>query len=269
MSGITGVYAYGAGAADQDDVQRMTNAIAHRGPDAHGIWTKGRVPLGHRMLWTTPESIKEDLPFVSADGNFAITADARIDNRQELLDLLRPLSCPASEVADSQLILGAYQAWGKACADRLLGDFAFAIWDGPAQALFCARDHSGVKPFYYCRSEGRFAFASEIKALLCLPEVPRRLNESRVGDFLTSTFEDTVSTFYEGILQLPPAHSMTITPERLRVTRYWSLNPRREIRMTSDEEYAEGLRELFTQAVRSRLRSASPIGSMLRNYLKI
>ena len=267
MSGITGIYAYGAGAADQSDVQRMTNAVAHRGPDAHGIWTNGRAALGHRMLWTTRESIDETLPFVSADGNFAITADARIDNRQELLDLIRPLSCPASEVADSQLILAAYKEWGEACADRLLGDFAFAIWDSPAQALFCARDHSGVKPFYYHRSESRFAFASEIKALLCLPEVPRRLNEDRVGDFLTSMFEDTASTFYQGVFQLPPAHSMTITPEKLRVTRYWSLNPRREIRMASDEEYAEGLRELFTRAVHSRLRSASPIGSMLSGGL--
>src|SRR3989441_8528576 len=193
-----------------------------------------------------------------------LTADARIDNRAELLAALGR----GVEATDAELILGAYQRWGERAPEHLLGDFAFAIWDGRREVLFCARDHFGVKPFYYHHAPGRlFAFGSEIKALLALAEVPRRLNETRVADYLVPLLEDKEITFYEEIVRLPPAHRMTVSRDGMRIEQSWALDPTREIRLKSDAEYAAAFREIFTEAVRCRLRSAFPVGSMLSGGL--
>jgi asparagine synthase (glutamine-hydrolysing) len=219
------------------------------------------------MLWTTAESIHEHLPLVSATGDMVLTTDARIDNRDELITALGLFHRPPEAISDSELILAAYMAWGERCPEKLLGDFAFAVWDGRKQALFCARDHFGVKPFYYYASEQAFIFGSEIKALLSLPEVPRRLNETRIADYLANIVADKASTFYQQIMRLPPAHSMMVTREARRQRCYWSLDSTRELRLASDDAYAEAFREIFDQAVRCRLRSAFPVGSMLSGGL--
>ena len=267
MSAITGIYYLDDQRVERLDLERMLETISHRGSDGVGVWSQGSVGLGHRMLWTTPESLLEKLPLVNQTGDIAITADARIDNRDELIAILALNDYPSEKITDSQLILAAYEKWGEECQEFLLGDFAFAIWDGRKQVLFCARDHFGVKPFYYYSSSQVFIFATEIKALLCLPEVPRQLNEVKVADYLTSVCDDTTDTFYQGIFRLPAAHSMTVSHAGTRLQSYWSLDPARELRLGSDEEYAEAFRELFTEAVRCRLRSAFPVGSMLSGGL--
>jgi asparagine synthase (glutamine-hydrolysing) len=267
MSGIAGIYVLDDRAVDCSDLQRMVERLAHRGSDGSGVWSDNAVGLGHRMLWTTPESLDEKFPLVNRAGDLALTADARIDNRDELIAALG--LCRPSEpgIGDGELILRAYERWGERCPEKLVGDFAFAIWDRRAQILFCARDHFGVKPFYYYRSPRIFAFASEIKALLCLPEVPRRLNETRVADYLVPMFEDKEITFYQDIFRSPPAHTMMVGREGVSLRAYWALDPSRELRLGSDEEYAEAFREVFTEAVRCRLRSAYPVGSMLSGGL--
>ena len=138
-------------------------------------------------------------------GDLVVTADARIDNRDELIAVLGLTGRPWEEITDAELILGAYRRWGERCPERLLGDFAFAIWDRRNQTLFCARDHFGVKHLYFYRSNPIFVFGSEIKALLCLPEVPRRLNEARLADYLMLISEDKSATLYQDIFRLPPA----------------------------------------------------------------
>ena len=267
MSGIAGVYHFDGREALSADIERMTTALAGRGPDGAGAWNRGAVGLGHRSLWTTPESVTERLPMADREESVVVTADARIDNRDELFRVLGFGGRPSREVSDGELILAAYARWGERCPEHLLGDFAFAVWDRRRQTLFCARDHFGVKPFYYHRSPRVFAFASEIKALLCLPGVPRRLNEVRVADYLLPILEDMEITFYEGILRLPPAHTLTVSPEGAEPRRFWSLDPSRELRLGSDEAYAEAFRELFTEAVRCRLRSAFSVGAMLSGGL--
>lgn len=247
-------------------LERMVESVAHRGPDGAGVWSEGPIGLGHRMLHTTPESLHETLPLVNKTGDLVLTADARIDNRDELIGALGINGRRRAEITDSELILSAYESWGERCPEKLLGDFAFAVWDRRRQILFCARDHMGVKPFYYW-SGRTFVFASEIKALLCVPEVPRRLNEVRVADYLVPILEDKAITFYQDILRLPPAHRMSVSRDGARIEPYWSLDPSREIHCSSDEEYAEAFREIFTEAVRCRLRSASPVGSMLSGGL--
>ena len=246
----------------------MNSILAHRGLDGAAVWHNGVVGLGHRMLHTTPESLHEVLPLINRAADFAITADARIDNREEMIASLDLKHRPARELADSELILAAYEKWGEHCPQKLLGDFVFVIWDGRQQTLFCGRDHFGVKPFYYFHQPGHlFAFASEIKALLCLPEVPRQLNEVMVGCYLVDQFEDKASTFYQNIQRLPPAHSMSINARGARLNTYWSLDPSSELLLNSDEEYAEAFHENFTEAVRCRIRSAFPRGSHLSGGL--
>ncbi len=268
MSAIFGLNHFDGRSVTPADLARMTQVLAHRGPDGSGVWCEGPVGLGHRMLRTTPESLNEHVPFTSPGGQFAITSDARLDNREELIRELRSSGANLGQETDSELILAAYRHWGESCAERLLGDFAFAIWDARLRKLFCARDHFGVKPFYYYSCLGRvFAFATEMKALFVMPEVPCELNEVRVGDHLADVFADEESTFYRDILRLPAAHTMTVTRDGVRTHQYWTLDPSRELRLRSNEEYAEGFRELFTQAVRSRLRSISPVGSLLSGGL--
>lgn len=267
MSGIAGIYYLDGRPVERTDVERMVDRIAHRGPDGSGVWTDGPIGFGHRMLWTTPESLHEKLPLTNKTGELTITADARIDNRDELFSTLNLNGRPHDTITDSELILAAYEKWGEQCPEKLLGDFSFAIWDKRNQKIYCARDHMGVKPFYYYHSDRTFVFASEIKALLTLQEIPRRLNELKVADYLEFMEEDKAITFYQDILRLPSAHNLEVDYKGVRSIQYWSLDPKQEIKLRSDEDYAESFREIFMEAVCRRLRSAFPVGSMLSGGL--
>ena len=261
MSAIVGVYLLDGSSVDPKDLKRMNDHLSHRGPDGSSIWCEGPVGLAHQMMWTTPESLHERLP-LEADG-LAITSDSRIDNRQELL----PALGLSDEVSDSEAILKAYGIWGKKCVDRLLGDFAFAIWDKAKAELFCARDHMGLKPFYYYHNPGKiFAFATEIKALLAWG-LPRKINDVAIGDYLMAMPEDKEITFYQDIIRLPSANFMIVRLNAMQKEQYWELDPTREIHMRSDEEYEKAFRDIFKEAVRCRLRSAFPVGSMLSGGL--
>jgi asparagine synthase (glutamine-hydrolysing) len=267
MSAITGVFYWDGSRVANSQIDLMIQEVAHRGPDGSGVWCDGSVGLGQRMLWTTPESLHEQLPLVNKAANLALTADARIDNRDELIAVLNLNSRPAREITDSELILAAYEKWDEQCTERLVGDFAFAIWDGRKQTVFCARDHFGVRPFYYHLSSRMFAFGTEIKALLCLSDVPRRLNEAQVAEHLSGLIGDNRSTFYRDIVKLPPGHALTVGRQDVRLWSYSSFDLHKELRLKSDAEYAEAFREQLTQAVRCRLRSAFPVGSMLSGGL--
>ncbi len=267
MSAITGICFIDGRPVNRADLEPMVESLAHRGPDGAGLWIEGPVGFGHRMLRTTPESLHERLPRVSSSGDLAINADARIDNRDELIAALGIKERPTEEISDSELILDAYERWGERCPERLVGDFAFVIWDGPKQVLFAARDQIGIRPFYYHLSDRAFVFGSEIKALLCLPEVPRRLNETKLADLLVPMDEDNTITFYRDIQRLAPGHCLAVSRGETRLWSYWALDPSAELRLGSDEEYAEAFREVFTEAVRCRLRSSVPVGASLSGGL--
>lgn len=264
MSGIVGICYPGKRPVETRNVENMAAALAHRGPHGAGVWTNGSVGLGHRMLWTTHESRREPLPLVDSKGELVITADARLDNRSELMSLL---GINDFTLSDAALILLAYEEWGLRCPSMLLGDFAFAVWDSRQHRLFCARDHFGVKPFFYYRSDRSFVFASEIKALLRVEDVPRRLNETRVGDYLIGALDDKAMTFYQDIFRLPAGHYLVVAENHHEVQSYWSPDPERELRLGSDEEYAEAFRKVFQEAVSCRMRDVFPVGSTLSGGL--
>jgi asparagine synthase (glutamine-hydrolysing) len=265
MSGIAGIFRRDGGAARAPDLSRMVTAIAHRGPDGSSTWNSGAAGLAHCMLWTTPESLNERLPHSQSGGSIVITSDARIDNREELMGALG--MAQSETYTDSELILAAYEKWGEDCPSRLIGDFAFAIWDAPRQHLFCARDAMGIRSFYYYVSDSLFAFASEIKGITCLPEVPKRLEEVRILDYLINLFDDRQLTFYKDILRLPAATAMTVTRDNVNKWVYWTLDPFRELRLKSNEEYTEAFRTTFTEAVRCRMRSSHPVAIALSGGL--
>jgi asparagine synthase (glutamine-hydrolysing) len=242
----------------------MLTTLAHRGPDGAHMWCEGAVGLGHLTLCTTPEARHETLPLAASRA--VLTADMRLDNRAELLSALGLRHDPGDERCDSQILLAAYDKWGEACPQHLLGDFAFAIWDGCRQRLFCARDHMGLKPFYYYASPRVFVCASEIKALWCEPSVSPRVNELRVGYHLIFR-DDPANTFYRDIRRLPPGHALSVTLEGERLTRYWALDPTHELHLSSNEAYAEQFEALFTEAVRCRLRTSHAVGSILSGGL--
>ncbi|WP_414468883.1 lasso peptide isopeptide bond-forming cyclase [Methanobacterium sp. ACI-7] len=263
MSAITGIFYRNGRDVDSNLMEKMNNCLSHRGPDGSNVWIKESVGLGHQMLWTTPESIHETLPF--EEGNFVITSDARIDNRKELS---RELNIENNEkISDSYFILKSYEKWGEDCPKKLIGDFAFAIWDKEKETLFCARDHMGVKPFYYYLSDEGFFFATEIKALLKIPEIPIEINELRIADYLIEMYEDRENTFYENVLRLPAANSLHINFKECRLDHYWTLDPKYRLKLNSDEEYTQVFRETFIKAVKCRLRSSYPVGSELSGGL--
>jgi asparagine synthase (glutamine-hydrolysing) len=129
MSAVVGIFYLDGQPVEGADLVKMLDSLSHRGSDGSGTWKRGPLGLGHVMQWTTPESLHERLPFVDEARQLVITADARIDNRDELVKVLRIADCPAEMISDSMLILASYEKWGERCVDRLLGDFAFAIWD--------------------------------------------------------------------------------------------------------------------------------------------
>lgn len=256
MSGISGIFDRAGGAITGDDVVTVDATLAHRGPDGAGLWRDDRVGLGHQQFATTPEARFDEQPLVADD--LVVTADARLDNRAELLAVL-PVREPPERVPDSQLMAAAYRQWGLQCVDHLLGSFAFAIWDRQANQLFCARDRIGVKPLYYHVGEDAFAFASEPGALLALEAVPDGLDERRIGDFLTGRLEDERISFYASIERLPPAHAMIVTADGVDRWQYWDLDPTRTITLESDAAYEREFRRLLEQAVRCRLRGPSGV----------
>ncbi|WP_066425397.1 lasso peptide isopeptide bond-forming cyclase [Anabaena sp. 4-3] len=269
MSGIVGIYNLDRQPVENEQLTRMVDVLAQRGPDGADIWCSDFVGLGHRMLWTTPESLLEQQPLVDPTGDLVLTADLRLDNRDELIYKLQLDGWTSEKITDSQLVLAAYEKWAEECASKLLGDFAFVIWDRRKQIIFCARDHFGIKPLYYFYRPGKqFCFASEIKGLLCLSQVPRRLNEEAIANHLHPFKKDKSSTVYEDIFRLPPGHIMVVSDKGgLKSRSYWALQVGDELRLNSDAEYAEAFREVFTEAVRCRLRSAFPVGCHLSGGL--
>ena len=267
MSGIAGVFFRDGHPLNRLVVADMLEVMAYRGPDGSEIWCEGSVGMGNLNLHTTPESLHGKFTNSNKTGRFVIAADARIDNRAEVMCLLAMQIQLGHVTTDSEILLQAYETWGDHSGEKLAGDFAYCIWDRIENRLFCSRDPFGVRPFYYYLNDDIFAFASEIRPLLKVNGIPRKLNEIMVADHLVGLQDDQTITFYRDILRLPPGHCMTISPHTVATRRYWSLDPSRELRLDSDNEYAEAFRELFFKAVKYRLRSSHPVATTLSGGL--
>ena len=265
MSAIAGFFLRDGAPAEPEHLEPMLAAMRHRAPHGARRWCGGSVGLGHGALNATPESLHEKLPICDGADSVAITGDLRIDNRRELIRTLDAGPATGRDIGDGELVLQAYRRWGREAPKHLVGAFAFAIWDGRRQEIFCARDHLGAKPFVYHLSPDLFVFASEVEGVLAAPGVPRRVNEGRIADFLVTELEgiDHTSTFYLDVEKLPPAHTLVVGRESHRLEKYWRPDPRYELRLASDEEYVEAFRDALRQAVGACLRSTTPPAVML------
>jgi len=259
MCGICGIVALGR-PAETETARRMGELIAHRGPDGSGDYSAPGVALHHRRLAIIDLTDGGLQPFASDDGSLQLLHNGEIYNYRELRKELEGLGHRFRSATDTEVVLAAYREWGERCVERFNGMWALALWDEKTQRLFCSRDRFGVKPFYYRYHEGRFAFASELKAFAADPETPLRPNERIVRDYiLRDWFDHTDETFFEGIVKLPPAHSLIVDADGLRLQRYWELQPRE----APPGDPAPLVRELFFDSVRLRLRSDVPVGTCL------
>ena len=268
MSGIVGIVHFDGVPVDRQVLCRLTAFMAFRGPDAQEIWIDGHAGLGHASLKTTEESEHEGQPF-TLDGRIWIVADARVDARSELIAKLKTKGHEnlSPDTTDVELILRAYLVWDEDCVEHLLGDFAFAIWDGPQQRLFCARDHLGVKPFFYARIGQRLIFSSSLDCVRQHPGVSDRLNDLAIADFLLFDLnQDKATTSFADIQRIPPAHTTKWSAAGLQLRRYWTLPVDEPVFFRKAGDYVDRFKELLDQAVNDRLRTKK-VGVMMSGGL--
>ena len=267
MSGIAGVLRWGGPAVARRDLERMANALRPHGPDRSAVVVADNIGLAHVLMRITPEDQFDRQPFQGPSGA-VITADLRLDNRDDILAQIGVAARDAMAWPDAKIVLTAWEKIGDALWPKLRGPFAAVIWDPRSRVLTLARDHLGLNVVMWHRSEQFFAFATMPKGLFALPDVPRELNEEKFADFLVLNHADHATTLYRQIFRLPPAHMAKVAANGSMVQhRYWSTADVEAVRLGSDQAYADGLRECLDRAVRRQMRSAHPIGSHLSGGL--
>jgi asparagine synthase (glutamine-hydrolysing) len=254
------------------DLERMNAALAHHGTDGGGLWRRGSAGFGQRLMAFTPEDRYEHQPLISNDGRFVLVSDGRIDNRTELykdLELGTGLSStrPLSEFPDGEMILRAYERWGTGSLHRLVGAFAFALWDALKHHLFIARSPIIAPTIFYYAAPRVFAFSVMPKGLFALPFIPRAINERKLADMLVNSPADPESTLYQGISRLPTGSSILVKRDGMSVRPFWQPDLNREIRFKRDEEYIEAFLELHERVVGNHLRSITPVAVMMSGGL--
>ena len=267
MCGIVGVVNLRGGGVSPAQLQSMTDAIAHRGPDGEGHWIHENVGFGHRRLAIIDLSPLGQQPMVTADSRYAITYNGELFNYRELRAELEAHGYRFRSTGDTEVLLNALIEWGPSALKRLNGMFAFAFYDTHTRRLVLGRDRYGIKPLYVAHQGALFAFASEQKAILTRPDFTRRLDKAGLMEYLT--FQNILSTrtLLEDITLFPAGHYGTInlgdsTP-RLELTQYWDFDFREDERPADRAEYVEELDRLFEQAVNRQLLSDVEIGSYL------
>lgn len=290
MCGIAGIFNLDGSPVNLQVLKRMSETQAHRGPDDYGfalfntrnsevVPFKEKLPvtndqevynlgLGHRRLTIIDLSAAGHQPMCNEEGTLWIIHNGEVYNYIEVREELQNRGYRFKSNTDTEVILYSYQEWGVECLERFNGMWAFVIWDSRRRRLFCARDRLGIKPFYYYCNAGFFIFASEIKAILCHPRVPRKVNEGKIYDYLAlkkAEYHD--DTFFDGIEQLSPAHYFLLDIDgKLEIKRWWEVevNPALgDFSKGKDKETAEYLLVLLEDSIRLRLRSDVSVGTSL------
>jgi asparagine synthase (glutamine-hydrolysing) len=266
MCGIAGFLAHDRAApGDRAAVERIADAIAHRGPDAAGFWASGPCVLGHRRLSIIDLSAEGNQPLFNEDRTVGVVVNGEIYNFQELRAELLSLGHHFRSQSDSEVIVHLYEQYGDDCVRRLDGMFAFLLYDARAEKMLVARDRSGKKPLFYRALSHGVAFSSEVGALARgFPDQKAAVDLGAVDEFLTLQYVPSPRTAYVRTYKLPAAHQAVFVPggELPRPVRYWS-KPKGELLKESADELADRLRQLLTEAVRRRLVSDVPLGAFL------
>jgi len=266
MCGIAGLINLNGDPVSPVLLQRMTDAIAHRGPDGEGEWIERNVGLGHRRLAIIDLSPSGHQPMQSPDGRWVLTYNGEIYNFRELRLELESKGHQFRSNTDSEVVLHSLMEWGPEAIPRFNGMFAFALWDRREHMLLLARDRYGIKPLYYSFQGNRLAFASENKAIITHPQFHRILNKAALYEYFTFQNIFTDQTLLSDIHMLPAGHWMLLEPSdpsRQKLRQYWDFDFREPDSRSSHAEYVEELHRLFVQAVQRQLVSDVEIGAYL------
>jgi asparagine synthase (glutamine-hydrolysing) len=262
MCGICGIAGIGLPVREQATIREMTGTLGHRGPDAQSVWLdpQGRCAFGHARL-SIIDLQGGAQPMLSADGRFVIVFNGEIYNFQVLRKDLEQLGRAFRTHSDTEVLLQAYIQWGAEALERFDGMFAFAIFDTVEGSLFVARDRVGVKPLYYFWDGRNFAFASEIKAVLKLPEVPRRLDYRALADYLTLGYPMAPATFFADVRELPAGHWLKICRGEMRNGQFWAW--RREEQDWSEAQSLAKTKDALLVTLEEHMIADVPVGAML------
>lgn len=266
MCGIAGVLNLDGQPVSPAVLRRMTEAVAHRGPDGDGVFAEDGVGLGHRRLAIIDLSPAGLQPMTTADGRYVLTYNGEIFNFNELRTELEALGHHFRSRTDSEVLLYAYAQWGAGCVERFNGMFAFGIWDRQARQLFLARDRYGVKPLYFSHAGRAFLFGSEVKALLAHPDCPARLDKEGLLEYFSFQNFLTDRTLFAGVRLLPPGCHLTVCAGATSIPapkRYWDFQFEEPEPAGDERELLDELDRLFRQAVRRQLVSDVDVGSYL------
>jgi asparagine synthase (glutamine-hydrolysing) len=262
MSGLAGLVRFDARPVEPELLETMAQAAPHRGQDGTITWCgmgAGFVYQRRRVL----AGGADEQGLVEADGLVCV-ADARIDNRDELVDALSQVQAIERHASDAAILLAAYRCWGIRSAARVVGDFVFAVWDSRARSLFVARDPLAMRSVAFRLHPGRsLAIATEVKQLLSLPDTPKRVHEAAVMADLIGAFGAPGWSFYEGIENVPPGHLLLADARGHRMERFWAPDPRFRVWLPREKDYADLLRDRFADSVAARLRTDRPAGILL------
>lgn len=267
MSGIAGLVRFDGQPVKRQETERVANTLRQYGPDRCDIVVSENIGFVHTLMRMTPEDCLDKQPHRGPSGAL-ITADVRLDNRDELVARIGIARRDAAAWPDSRLLLAGWEKIGDDIWALLRGPFAAAIWDPHRRSLTLARDHLGLSVVMWHKSNKLFAFASMPKGLFALDDVPREYCEEKLADFLVLNHADHVTTIYRNVFRVPPAHTLHVEQDgSLQLRRYWSPAEVKPVRLASDAAYAEGLRECLDRAVRRQMRSMHPIGCLLTGGL--
>lgn len=263
MCGIAGIFDLKGNTPDQDLIRQMSQQLTHRGPDGDGFRTFACGALAHRRL-AIIDPVGGIQPMSDPSGNFWLSYNGELYNHLQLRVELEQLGHRFHTRSDTETVLIAYLAWGPACVERFRGMFAFAIFDQAKQELFLARDALGIKPLYVARWGSTFAFASELKAISCLPHFPKSLNWQALDAYLALQYVPTPLTIYEHASKLAPAHTLTLDIQtgRQQQHRYWQLEfkPNHQL---NEAEWLEALDQVIHDSVKQHLIADVPFGAFL------
>ncbi len=262
MTALAGLWHFNGRPDADEGCARMLAAQELYGLHAVARWSDGGVALGRRLTRLLPEDAYDRQPLIGGGGRYVLVADIRLDNRDELIGTLRIPVLDAQILSDAAILLAAIEHWDEFCLARLIGDYAFALWDAARQRLLLARDPLGQRPLHYHRGNGFFAFASMPKGLHALANVPYAPNEQCIAEFLVLMPQTGTESFFHGVERVEPGHVVTVTPFNLAARRHWQPS-RTQIILRRPEDYTEALRDLLDQAVRCRLRGAQNVGAHL------
>ncbi|MCS3451014.1 MULTISPECIES: asparagine synthase (glutamine-hydrolyzing) [Bradyrhizobium] len=264
MCGIAGILNFDRQRpVDRELVVAMTRAVAHRGPDAEGIWVNGPVGLGHRRLSIIDLSVAAEQPMVSDDGQVRIVYNGEVYNFVELRRELQKRGYAFRTSSDTEVILQAYRCYGVDFLTRLRGMFALAIWDAGQRTLLLARDRIGIKPLYYHIGQDSVSFASELKSLLADPRTPREVDQAALADFLHLLSIPDPQSILKGIRRLEAGHVLIVRGRDVQDREYWSVPLPAAPRALSLADACAEFDERFGSAVRSHLVADVPVGAFL------